>query len=83
MSFQRGDIVQVVYEKSRYFGQVGAVESACDCFTSAINIALTGNAVYSVRIDGGKCFLGQHLKKIDGRPADATDAPEIKEREAA
>jgi hypothetical protein len=83
MTFRRGDLVQVIHEKSRYFGQIGAVARACDCLTSALNEAFTGNATYSVLIDGGQCFLGQHLKKIEGKPAPAAEDAPAKEREAA
>jgi hypothetical protein len=68
MSFAQGDIVQVVNERSRYHGQVGAILKNCVCPAAALGMLLVGQHSYEVAIDGGTCFLEKSLRKLGERP---------------
>ncbi len=76
MSFARGDVVQVIHERSRWYGQVGAVELVCVCPVNAFSVAIFGHQMYQVSIDGGRCFPEHYLRKLGERPAPAAEPTE-------
>jgi hypothetical protein len=73
MSLHRGDLVQVIHERSAFYGQVGVIQHDCRCLVAVFSVALAGYPMYSVALEEPRCFPEHHLKKLDGRPAPASE----------